>query len=178
MKDANMRKLSIGYFALFEADFGLLALDFEFDPAIPLTDEGLEPIFGGVVRERGKWAVANGELDELRYSVEFLLSTSEAEIVALGWDGVDSHIGMIDRWSIGLSAMPEEGIKKILGFTRRRLCPNLGPMSREEQEEAKRTVFLDIPLEEYRQRKKGGTLDAWSGKTYHLGSRGNGGASP
>jgi len=56
----------------------------------------------------GEQARADGELEELRWWLEFLLSTTEEEIGMIGWEYVETHIDMIDGNALGLTAMPVE----------------------------------------------------------------------
>ena len=114
----------------------------------------------------------NQETNEVRIWLDFVLAASEADIRSLGIEWVDDHATLMFYGLFFARSLNERKTKNVADYLRRRLFPELPPMTPEDIDAALQTEFLDLDLDEYRSLKKSGQLATWKGPRTKIGQGG------
>lgn len=133
--------------------FATLAEEQDVNP-FNTTDVDLGPYLDSGASDMEEAADEEGELDLVRPWLEFLIASSNADIRALGIDGVDSVADVV-LWHPGVDALPLEQWHHMLEYMRQKVFHLDAPMTEAEKAKVRREVTITTePLDAFRARRR------------------------
>lgn len=150
-----MLALPLDFFLVYGLAFATLAEYRDADPFDP-SREDLGPYLDGGVQFIEEKAEENDELQFVRPWLEFLIASSDADIIALGIDGIGGLSDVILPHP-GVDAMPIPEWHHVLEYVRQKIFRLHAPMTEEEKTRVKREVTItDESLDDFRARIRNG----------------------
>lgn len=167
------RTISASIIAFYSQALGDLDLEVDMRGAGDLSsDDELDDLLWGGWKSIDGDSELYREENEVRTWLEFVLAASEADIRSLGIEWVDDHATLMFYGLFFARSLNERKTKNVADYLRRRLFPELPPMTQEDIDAALQTEFLDLELDEYRRLKKSGQLATWKGPRTKIGQGG------
>jgi hypothetical protein len=148
-----MLVLPLDFFLVYGLAFATLAECRDADPFDPSREE-LGPYLDGGVQFIEEKAEENDELPFVRPWLEFLIASSNADIIAFGIDGVGGLSDVIFPHP-GVGAMPIREWHHVLEYLRQKIFHLDAPMTEEEKARIKREVTISTEsLDDFRARMR------------------------